>query len=114
MNMVVDMIDAEAVIAGTAGAVTEFQIGIVCVRPSAYGAFMMIELLPFLLPDSLRFPAEVDGLFARLLWEISQKRAREENRKDKEHSLYLGDISEAEGVPESDGRLGLFLLRPWL
>ena len=81
MNVIVDMIDAEAMIADTAGAVTEFQIGIVRICPPAYSTLVVIELVPLLLLDLLRFFAEIDRLMTRLPGEISQQCTGEENRE---------------------------------
>lgn len=47
MDVVVDVIHAEAVIPGTARAVAKFKIRIVCVSPPAHGAFMAIGLAGF-------------------------------------------------------------------
>ena len=51
MNVVIDMVDAETVIAGAAGTVAEFQIGILDIRAAADAALVMIELITLLLPD---------------------------------------------------------------
>ena len=49
MNVVIDMVLAEAVIALAAGAIAELQLGKIRIRPAADGAFMRVEpvlLLP--------------------------------------------------------------------
>jgi len=56
MYVIVYMVYAEAVVAITSGAVAEIQIGIVCIGPSANGAFVAVLLI--LLRSS--------GLFSRL------------------------------------------------
>ena len=40
--MTADMVAAKAVIADAAGAIAEFQLGMLRVRPAAYGAFVGI------------------------------------------------------------------------
>ena len=61
MNVRKDMILTEAVIPHALAAVSELQIGIVCVRAAADGALVVIAhvLLPLLLVDGL---AELRGL----------------------------------------------------
>ena len=61
MNVIIDVVDAEAVIPRTAGTVAEFEIGILGIRPSADGALVVIELLPLLPADLPGGFAEVDG-----------------------------------------------------
>ena len=51
VNVVVDMITAEAVIARTAGAVAEFKAGVLGVGTAADGAFVPVETASILLPD---------------------------------------------------------------
>ena len=66
MDVVVYMVLTEAVIAGTARAVTELQLGIVRVSPAAHRAFVHIVLvfgLVFYLPD---FALEVHGVLSLL------------------------------------------------
>ena len=47
--MIVDVVNAKTVIAGTPGTVTKLEAGILRIRSSAYTAFMVIELLTLLL-----------------------------------------------------------------
>ena len=62
MNMAVDMLLAEAVVAGAFGAVTKLQIGILRIRFPADGALVAIEVGGLLPADlSARF-AEVYGI----------------------------------------------------
>ena len=64
MNMVIDMVLAEAVVALAAGAVPELQFGMIRVRPAADRALVIIQLLLLLAADPLGFPAEVHRVFA--------------------------------------------------
>ena len=77
------MVDAEAVIACAAGAVAEFQPGIVRVGAPADGAFVMIQAFALFLFDFPRRFAEVDGRagLARLPGNQAQKRAGEEDEE---------------------------------
>ena len=45
MNMVVYMIDTEAVVTIALGTVTKLEFGIICVCFAAYGAFMPVRLV---------------------------------------------------------------------
>ena len=67
MDVVVDVVYAEAVVAGAAGAVAEFQIGVFRVRASADGALSRVGLFGLLLVVLLRRLFEVDGLALLLL-----------------------------------------------
>ena len=81
VDVVVDVVDAEAVVPGAAGAVTEFQTGILRIRPAADRALMMIELLPLLLTDLFRSLAEVDGCAAGPARQILHQGASKEDHK---------------------------------
>ena len=59
MDMVVDVILAEAVVAGAAGAIPEFQVWIVRIRPAADRTFMRVEPVLLLAPDPRGGAAEV-------------------------------------------------------
>ena len=58
MDVIVDMVLTEAVVALAAGAVTKLQLGEIRVRPAADRALMIIQLLLLLAADPLGFPAE--------------------------------------------------------
>ena len=60
MDMVVDMLGAEAVIPLTARAVAELKAGIIRIRFAADSAFMSIELRLLLPADALGLPSEID------------------------------------------------------
>ena len=45
MGVVVDVVHAVTVIAIAARAVSKFQVGILCIRPAADGAFVVVRLL---------------------------------------------------------------------
>ena len=64
MLMGIYVINAEAVVAGAAGAVTEFKIGMVGVGAAANLAAAGIGLGLFLVVYALNFAFEVDGSFA--------------------------------------------------
>ena len=63
--MVVYMVAAEAVIALTLGAVAEFKLRMVDVRPAADRALIRIELVLLLAPDARGLLTEVDGILDR-------------------------------------------------
>ena len=65
MNVVVDVVDTEAVVAHASGAVTEFQSRIFGVGASADRAFVMVKLVSLFLTNLLGFSAKVDGRIAR-------------------------------------------------
>jgi hypothetical protein len=50
--MIVDMVSAETVVARAAGAVTEFQIRVFRIRPAAYRALMVVELILLFAADA--------------------------------------------------------------
>ncbi len=76
--MVVDVVTAETVIPGAAGTVTKLKAGIFGVGPAAYGAFMLIQLLPLLFPDSMRRFPEVNCSAALPVRDALQQGSREE------------------------------------
>ena len=57
VDVIIDMVDAEAVIALAAGAIAEFQVGIVHIGAAADGALMGVEF-------GLLFPADAAGFLA--------------------------------------------------
>lgn len=80
--MVVYMVDAEAVVALTAGAVTEFEVGVGNIRSAAHLAAAVIGLCALLVLDSADFVFEVYGIFALLylvLGEIREEAAAAED-----------------------------------
>ena len=81
MDVVVDMVLAEAVVARAARAVAELQIGVLGVCPSADGALVVIELVALLTADARRFAAEVHRLRARALRDAAQQLAAAEQQK---------------------------------
>ena len=64
MNVIVDMIFAEAVVALTAGTVAEFQIWIVCIGSTADCTLFRIRLIAGLPVDAIPLPSEIGGGFA--------------------------------------------------
>ena len=69
MNMIVDMLRAEAVVAYAAGAVAELQVRVLRIRPAADGALVGVEPVGLLSSDAGGFAFEVDGAAALLFWE---------------------------------------------
>ena len=64
MDVIVDMVLTEAVVALAAGTVPELQFGMIRVRPAADRALVIIQPLLLLAADPLGFPAEVHRVFA--------------------------------------------------
>ena len=67
MNMVVDMLLTEAVIALAARAVAELQVGVILVGLAADRALVAVELSFLFLFDAGAFLAEIDGCLAGAL-----------------------------------------------
>ena len=82
MNVIVYMILAEAMIALTARAVAEFEVGIVGVGPAAYAAFVMVKACLLLFADARRLLTEVHDVRGRAVYiEHSEKIAPAEDEK---------------------------------
>ena len=81
MDMIVDMVNAEAVVSRTAGAVPELQARILGIRPPADGALVMVKLLALLLSDPLGSLAEVNGGTAGPARKIAQQCPGKENHE---------------------------------
>ena len=60
MDVIVDVVAAEAVIARAARAVAKLQLGVVRIRPAADGALVGIKLISLLAPDAGGFFFEVE------------------------------------------------------
>ena len=67
MHVVEDMVLAETVVSGAAGAVAEFQIGVVGVRAAADAALVPVALLGFLFLLLFHSGLELDGLVGILV-----------------------------------------------
>ena len=81
MDVIVDVVDAEAMIASAAGAITELQPGVVGIRTPTDRALVVVELIALFLTDLPRSFAEIDGGGSGLLWEIPQQGSGEENHE---------------------------------
>ena len=81
MNVIVDVVNAEAVISGAAGAVAKLQPGIFGVGSAADRAFVVIQLIPLLLTDFFGFSPEVDGGLARLAGKVPEQSPGEKDEK---------------------------------
>ena len=64
VDVVVDVVGAEAVVTHAAGAVTKLQIWVFRIGPAADGAFVGIESVALLMADAGRLTLKVDGAFA--------------------------------------------------
>ena len=65
MDVIVDVILAEAVVSRAARAVTELQLRIIRIRAAADRALVVIELLRLLVADAPRLAPEIDRVFCR-------------------------------------------------
>ena len=81
MNMIINVILTEAVIALTLGAVTELQLGMLPIRSDAYGTFVIVKVCLLIPPDLCAFPSEIDDIRAGALRQKAHKITAAEDDK---------------------------------
>ena len=103
--MVIDMLNTEAVIALTAGAVTELQFRMVHICSAADRAFVGIELALLFIADSCRFLAEVycalAGLPGHKSFQVAGAEDEEVKQRHQRQQIYGEGIAQ-HGKQEKD------------